>query len=173
MEYADMETGLEHIYRIDIHHFHLHAAPKATTNVKKCKKGEPFPLNVDIEGCTEPPCDVVKGTTVVMYVHFVGTRDNTETLSAKVRATTFGITVPYELPDEVADVCSNLMNGATCPIYNTEDNVYKFNFFIEAYYPEISVAVEVSLIDENEETVACFICNIKVKKGATNPLILE
>lgn len=84
-----------------------------------------------------------------------------------------GVTVPYDLPDDVADVCSNLMYDAICPIYKTEDVVYQFNFFVESYYPEIPVAVEVSLQDENNESVACFICNIKVKKGATNPLMLE
>lgn len=65
------------------------------------------------------------------------------------------------------------MYGAICPIYNTEDVIYQFNFFVDSYYPEISVAVEVSLLDENDESVACFICNIKVRKGATNPLMLE
>lgn len=100
-------------------------------------------------------------------------RDNTKSLTAKVRATTLGVTVPYDLPEEVADVCSNLMYGAICPIYNTEDVIYQFNFFVDSYYPEISVAVEVSLLDENDESVACFICNIKVRKGATNPLMLE
>lgn len=38
------------------------------------KNGEPFPLSVDIEGCEEPPCDVVKGTTAIMYVHFLGSK---------------------------------------------------------------------------------------------------
>lgn len=104
---------------------------------------------------------------------FTPAKDNTRILNAKVHATTFGITVPYDLPDDVADVCSNLMYDAICPIYETEDVVYQFNFFVDSHYPEISVAVEVSLNDENDESVTCFICNVKVRKGATNPLMLE
>ncbi|TMW47358.1 hypothetical protein DOY81_007563 [Sarcophaga bullata] len=151
----------------------LVVAIATTTNVKKCTNGEPFPLSVNIEGCDEPPCTVIKGTTAIMYVHILGNKDNTQTLSTKVRATALGLTVPYELPDEVADVCSNLLYDATCPIYETEDVVYQFNFYIDTYYPEIPVTVEVSINDENDEPVACFICNVKVKRGSTNPLLLE
>ncbi|XP_065359635.1 NPC intracellular cholesterol transporter 2-like [Calliphora vicina] len=141
-------------------------ALSAATNVKRCKNGQPFPLSVEVEGCTEPPCDVIKGTTAVMDVHFVGTKNDIRSLNAKVLATALGITVPYELPEDVADVCSNLLDGATCPIGKDEDVVYKFNFHVDSYYPEIPVAVQVSLNDENDESVACFICDIKVKKGA-------
>ncbi|XP_073820389.1 Niemann-Pick type C-2e [Musca autumnalis] len=143
------------------------------TDVKECKKGQPFPLSVEVVGCDEMPCNVVKGTTAVMHVHFVGTKDNIRKLNAVVHATTLGITVPYELPEEVANVCDNLMYGATCPIDKTEDVVYAFNFYVESHYPEISVAVQVSLEDEEGDSIACFVCNIKVKKGSTNTFLLE
>ncbi|KAM7363439.1 NPC intracellular cholesterol transporter 2-like isoform 2-T2 [Cochliomyia hominivorax] len=136
------------------------------TNVKKCKNGQPFPLSVKVEGCSEPPCDVVKGTSAIMDVQFVGTKNNINSLTAKVRATALGVTVPYELPEDVADVCSNLLDGATCPISKDEDVTFKFNFYVDTHYPEIPVAVEVSLVDEDNESVACFVCDIKVKKGA-------
>ncbi|XP_061395729.1 NPC intracellular cholesterol transporter 2 homolog a-like [Musca vetustissima] len=143
------------------------------TDVKECKKGQPFPLDVEVVGCEEMPCDIVKGTTIVMYVHFVGTKDNIRELNAVVHATTLGITVPYELPKEVASVCDNLMYGAICPIDKTEDVVYKFNFYVESTYPEIPVSIQISLIDAEGDSIACFVCNIKVKKGATKPLLLE
>lgn len=87
-------------------------------------------------------------------------------MEAKVLATALGITVPYELPADVANVCENLLDGASCPIDKGEDVVYKFHFYVDSYYPEIPVSVEVSLNDENGESVACFVCDIKVKKGA-------
>ena len=87
-------------------------------------------------------------------------------MEAIVRATALGVTVPYELPADVANVCDNLLDGASCPIDKDEDVVYKFNFYVDTYYPEIPVAVEVSLNDESGESIACFICDIKVKKGA-------
>uniref|UniRef100_A0A1I8M5L1 MD-2-related lipid-recognition domain-containing protein n=2 Tax=Musca domestica TaxID=7370 RepID=A0A1I8M5L1_MUSDO len=143
------------------------------TNVKECKKGQPFPLSVDIVGCDEMPCNVVKGTTAVMYVHFVGTKDNIRKLNAVVHATTLGITVKYDLPEDVSNVCDNLMYGATCPIDKTEDVVYAFNFYIDSSYPEISVSVQVSLNDEEDDSIACFVANIKVKRGSTNTPLLE
>lgn len=84
-----------------------------------------------------------------------------------------GITVPYVLPEEVADVCSNLMYSAFCPIYKTEDVVYKFNFYVDNSYPEISVKVEVSLNSEDNETLSCFVVDVKVKKGAVPNKQLE
>lgn len=100
-------------------------------------------------------------------------KDNIRNLHAVVHATTLGITVPYELPAEVSNVCDNLMYGAMCPIDKTEDVVYEFNFYVEAHYPEISVSVQVSLEDEEGDSIACFVCSIKVKKGSTNTFLLE
>ena len=133
-------------------------------NVRQCKNGQPFPMSVQIEGCGVMPCSVVKGTTIVMYVKFLGVEAVTNQLTAKVRATTGFVTVPYELPTEVANVCDNLIDGAECPIYASEDVVYKFNFYIAEWYPEISVKVELSLVDEHNESAACFVTDIKVKK---------
>ncbi|XP_075148483.1 Niemann-Pick type C-2e [Haematobia irritans] len=151
----------------------LMIAVTAATNVKECKKGQPFPLSVEVVGCDEVPCDVVKGTTALMNVHFVGTKDNIRNLRAVVHATTIGITVPYDLPPEVASVCDNLLYGATCPIDKTEDVVYAFKFYVESHYPEISVSVQVSLEDDEGESIACFVVNIKVKKGSTSTYRLE
>lgn len=94
-------------------------------------------------------------------------------MTAVVHATTLGITVPYILPDDVANVCDNLLYGAYCPIDKTEDVVYQFKFYIEPIYPEISVSVQISLEDEDGDSIACFVCNVKVKKGATNIYHLE
>lgn len=82
-----------------------------------------------------------------------------------VHATTLGLTVPYPLSDDVANVCSNLLYDAMCPIYETEDVVYSFNFYVDTSYPEISVKVQLNLVDENKDSVACFITDIKVRKA--------
>lgn len=84
-----------------------------------------------------------------------------------VKAKTLGITVPYELPEEVRDVCPNLLYGAYCPLYPTEDVTYLFLFPIANSYPEISVNVEIYLVDQDQTIITCFKCDIKVKKGST------
>ncbi|TMW47356.1 hypothetical protein DOY81_007561 [Sarcophaga bullata] len=136
----------------------------AATNVKRCKNGQPFPLSVDVEGCDQPPCDVIKGSSAIYGCTIP--KNNIQSLEAKVRATALALPVPYELPEDVANVCDNLLDGASCPIGKDEDVVYKFNFHVDSHYPEIPVSVEVSLNDESGESVACFVCDIKVKKGA-------
>ncbi|XP_055847997.1 NPC intracellular cholesterol transporter 2-like [Episyrphus balteatus] len=145
----------------------IFAVAVSATNVKKCKKG-PLPISTIIEGCETLPCDVIKGTTAIMNAQFVGTHDNIRSMTTKVRATVLGLTVPYALPDDVADVCANLLDGATCPIDEGEDAIYSFKFPIDNSYPEISVKVEVSLVDDDtNEPVACFVADIKVKKGSS------
>ncbi|XP_053953955.1 NPC intracellular cholesterol transporter 2-like [Anastrepha ludens] len=153
------------MYRLTIVCFALFLAAVSATNVKQCSKGQPFPLSVDIEGCDQPPCNVVKGTTALMKVNFVGTHDNTKKITAVVHATTLGITVPYPLPEDVADVCSNLLYGASCPIDKSEDVVYNFKFDIDSSYPEIKVKVQLNLVDESNESVACFTADVKVQKA--------
>uniref|UniRef100_A0A034WPG6 Epididymal secretory protein E1 n=1 Tax=Bactrocera dorsalis TaxID=27457 RepID=A0A034WPG6_BACDO len=153
------------MYRLTVMCFALLVATAAATKVSQCKNGQPFPLSVDIENCEDTPCDVHKGSTVVMKVHFLGNRDNIKSITGVVHATTLGLTVPYPLPDDVADVCSNLLYDAMCPIYETEDVVYNFNFYVDTSYPEISVKVQLNLVDENKDSVACFITDIKVRKA--------
>lgn len=91
----------------------------------------------------------------------------TTSLKTHVKATTLGITVPYILPDDVSDVCSNLMYYAYCPLDPTEDVTYLFNFYIQETYPEIPVKVEISLVNQDKDIVTCFMCPIKVISGNT------
>ncbi|XP_014089850.1 NPC intracellular cholesterol transporter 2 [Bactrocera oleae] len=153
------------MFRLAIVCLALFLASVSATNVRQCKNGRPFPLSVEIEGCDSMPCSVVKGSTAVMKVNFVGTHDNTKSIRGVVHATALGLTVPYPLPDDVADVCRNLLYGASCPIDESEDVVYNFNFYVDSSYPEVSVKVELDLIDENQESVACFVTDIKVQRS--------
>lgn len=79
-------------------------------------------------------------------------------------ATALGVTVPYELPENIANVCKNLLHGASCPLDAGEDATYKFIFPIGNMYPEIGVKVEVTLVDEKNSPVTCFAVDIKVTK---------
>lgn len=89
----------------------------------------------------------------------------TTSLKTHVKATTLGITVPYILPEDVADVCSNLMDYAYCPLDPTEDVTYLFKFFIMETYPEIPVKIEIYLVNQDKDIVTCFTCPIKVVSG--------
>ncbi|XP_017111091.1 NPC intracellular cholesterol transporter 2 homolog a [Drosophila elegans] len=134
------------------------------TEVKRCSGSKPFPLEVRVHGCVTPPCQIVKGSTQDFEIDFVVRKYITK-LTTLVKATTLGIiTVPYELPADVAAVCPNLQYGAYCPLYDTEDVSYLFSFPI-GEYPEIGVKIEIYLVDQDGDTAVCFVCDIKVVKG--------
>ncbi|XP_011178279.1 uncharacterized protein LOC105209542 [Zeugodacus cucurbitae] len=137
----------------------------SATEVKKCSDDKPFPLAVRVLNCEIPPCDVIKGTDMIFEIDFFVMKYVTK-LTTLVRATSFGMTIPYELPEDVRDVCTNLMYHAYCPLYATEDVTYLFKFPI-GNYPEVSVKVEIYLVDQDKDVATCFVCNIKVKKGPT------
>ncbi|EDW28022.1 GL27280 [Drosophila persimilis] len=142
----------------------VQAASDLATDVRRCSGNKPFPLEVRVGGCITPPCNVVKGSTQLFEIDFAVDKYITS-MKAMVKATTLGIiTVPYELPPEVAAVCPNLMYGAYCPLYPTEDVTYLFSFPI-GEYPEIGVKVEIYLVDQDGDTSTCFVCDIKVVKG--------
>lgn len=133
-------------------------------NLSSGSGSKPYPLEVRVHGCVTPPCDIVKGTTQYFEIDFAVDKFITK-LTTLVKATTLGIiTVPYELPEDVAAVCPNLMYGAYCPLYPTEDVTYLFEFPI-GEYPEIGVKIEIYLVDQDTDIATCFVCDIKVKKG--------
>ncbi|KAH8243076.1 hypothetical protein KR032_004327 [Drosophila birchii] len=138
----------------------------SATNVKQCKD-KPFPLAVNIQDCEEPPCLVYKGTTAVMEVHFLGNKNNIKSMTATTTAKVWGINAPYDLPEEVSNVCRNLLYGAMCPIDKDEDVIYQFNFYVEPIFPEVTAEVTVTLNDEDGEVVTCFVASCKLRKGPT------
>ncbi|KAH8236594.1 hypothetical protein KR026_006490 [Drosophila bipectinata] len=134
------------------------------TEVKRCSGNKPFPLEVRVHNCITPPCNIVKGSNQKFEIDFAVDKYITK-LTTLVKATTLGIiTVPYELPADIAAVCPNLMYGAYCPLYATEDVTYLFDFPI-GEYPEIGVKIEIYLVDQDNEIATCFVCDIKVIKG--------
>ncbi|SPP80423.1 uncharacterized protein LOC117583192 [Drosophila guanche] len=142
----------------------VQALSDLATDVRRCSDDKPFPLEVRVDRCITPPCYIIKGSTQYFEIDFAVDKYITS-MKAKVKATTLGIiTVPYELPPEVAAVCPNLMFGAYCPLYPTEDVTYLFAFPI-GEYPEIGVKVEISLVDQDDDIATCFVCDIKVVKG--------
>ncbi|XP_055380781.1 uncharacterized protein LOC129611593 [Condylostylus longicornis] len=133
------------------------------TEFKACKSG-PSPIAVRVEGCDSLPCNVVSGTTVSMEIDFTVGDNDASKLQTKVRATAFGVTVPYKLPGDIGNVCLHLDNDQECPLDAGEGATYLFSLPI-GKYPEIGVAVEVDIKNQNDQSVSCFIADIKVKSS--------
>ncbi|XP_017071922.1 uncharacterized protein LOC108108384 [Drosophila eugracilis] len=141
-------------------------ATVSATNVQQCKN-KPFPLDVKIQDCDEPPCVVYKGGYAIMEVHFLGNQNNIKSITATTTAKVLGMNLPYALPEEVSNVCINLLYGAICPIDKDEDVTYQFNFYVDPSFPLITADVTVTLNDAQNEPITCFVVSCKIRNGAT------
>lgn len=76
-------------------------------------------------------------------------------LTPKIVAYALGQVVPYPLPDETMDVCSNL-GTSQCPLDSTEEATWYFLFAVGHEYPLISLTLEATLYDQSNNTIGCF-----------------
>lgn len=76
-------------------------------------------------------------------------------------ATALGITAAYELPADRANAC-NWLQGSACPISANEDITATLSMPVLPIYPLVSLQIQVSVLDENDETLACFAIDARV-----------
>ncbi|XP_058120105.1 uncharacterized protein LOC131284892 [Anopheles ziemanni] len=131
-----------------------------TTN--PCTNGAPQPSRVTITGCTEMPCDLIRGSDVSMELDFVAPF-SAATLRYTVVATALGITAPYELPADRSNVC-DWLSGSSCPISQGEDITSTLSMPILPIYPLVSLVIQVGVEDPSntENRFTCFAINARV-----------
>lgn len=120
------------------------------------------PHQVRIQGCTQMPCTIQRGTDAVMELDFTPA-NNANNLTPSVIATVLGLPVIYPLPDHVTNSCSHLLHGARCPVPANQRTTLLFRFPVNAAYPPIAVAVQLTVRDHLRRTVACFSVDIQVR----------
>ncbi|XP_053667325.1 uncharacterized protein LOC128716609 [Anopheles marshallii] len=125
-----------------------------------CSNGRPHPGHVEITGCTQMPCELVRGSDVGMVLEWEAPFA-AQTLSYRVVATALGITAPYELPPDRAAAC-NWLDGSACPISQGEDIVSTLSMPVLPIYPLINLEIEVSILDEATRTHTCFVVQARV-----------
>ncbi|XP_058462296.1 NPC intracellular cholesterol transporter 2 homolog a-like [Malaya genurostris] len=128
--------------------------------VRQCTNDRPLPSIVRIENCPAMPCEMVRGTDVNMAMDFSAVQETSQ-LNTQVMATALGITGPYELPAERAAACNWLVQSR-CPLSAGEDVIYHLSMPITAIYPLVSVTIEIDIVDENEQSHACFVVDTRV-----------
>ncbi|XP_058457520.1 NPC intracellular cholesterol transporter 2-like [Malaya genurostris] len=126
---------------------------------RACSNDRPVPREVRVDNCPSVPCELVRGTDANMEMDFTAPFDAT-TLSTQVVATALGVTGPFELPDDRARACDWLIDK--CPVSQGEDLTYNLQMPVSNIYPRISVTIEVSLVDQGNQTHACFILDTRV-----------
>lgn len=70
-----------------------------------------------------------------------------------------GITIEYPYPEQ--DACKSLTNGK-CPLSEGDEATYNLKMPISESYPSVTLTIEFSLIDENDNVQVCFKVDGKV-----------
>ncbi|KAK1133036.1 hypothetical protein K0M31_014399 [Melipona bicolor] len=116
-----------------------------------CKSG-PVPASVSIVGCSSVPCNLVRGTNVEGRINFNAV-SNAKTLKPVVNVELGTIHIPYPLPEQNA--CKNLVSGQ-CPLQKGEPATYLLKMPVEKSYQKVSLTIQLSLVDENNNAQVCF-----------------
>ncbi|XP_052863620.1 NPC intracellular cholesterol transporter 2 homolog a-like [Anopheles cruzii] len=125
-----------------------------------CSNNRPHLTSVTLTGCTQMPCELVRGSDIWMELDFQAPFA-AQNLQYRVVATALGITAPYELPPDRAAAC-NWLVGTTCPISQGEDVSSTLSMPVLPIYPLVTLVVEVSVLDEETRTHACFAVDARV-----------
>lgn len=96
--------------------------------------------------------------------------DNSKSVYAQTLIAMHGVPILVPLNENVANVCDNLLLGRTCPIAQNEMAVYVMKLDIEPYFPEISPSMQISLVNEEREKIACFTWDMNIV--ANNSLLI-
>ncbi|EAA04248.1 NPC intracellular cholesterol transporter 2-like [Anopheles arabiensis] len=130
---------------------------------RACSGGRPAPTEVRVEGCTVPPCDLVRGSDAIMDMDFTAPFAAAN-LRTQVVATALGVTAPFELPADRAAACNWLLN-TQCPVSANEDITYRLSMPVLLVYPRVSLTVEIDLVDDAGQSLACFELDARVVSG--------
>ncbi|XP_035780068.1 NPC intracellular cholesterol transporter 2-like [Anopheles albimanus] len=126
---------------------------------RACTNGRPQPTNVNIHGCTAPPCQLVRGEDVIADIDFTTNRA-VPTMTTIATATALGVVTNYPLGTN-AQTC-NFLQGSSCPLSANEDVTYQLRMPILAIYPLVSLSIEIDVVDPDNASVTCFVVDAQV-----------
>jgi len=116
-----------------------------------CDNG-PTPLSLRVEGCDSSPCKFYRGTDLLAQWDFAANA-NAESLKPRVKVTIMGVTIDYPYPEQ--DACKSLTKGK-CPLSKGDEATYNLKMPIAKSYPSVSMTIQFSLVDENDNVQVCF-----------------
>ncbi|XP_062554053.1 NPC intracellular cholesterol transporter 2-like [Armigeres subalbatus] len=127
---------------------------------RPCAGARPVPSEVRMLDCPSVPCLLARGTDGKMAMDYTSVQEATN-LHTIVTATALGVTAPYELPADRAAACNWLVQSR-CPTSPGEELTFHLSMPITAIYPLVSVAVEVDVVDQTQQSHGCFVLDIRV-----------
>ncbi|XP_053670628.1 NPC intracellular cholesterol transporter 2 homolog a-like [Anopheles nili] len=124
-----------------------------------CTGNRPHPISVDVLGCTSPPCDLERGQDIIAYIDFTTDRSVTS-MTTLATAMATGIVTGYPVGSNA--ITCNFLQGSSCPLSANENVTYRLTLPILPIYPLVSLSIEVDVIDQNNQSVICFVVDARV-----------
>uniref|UniRef100_H2YI48 NPC intracellular cholesterol transporter 2 n=1 Tax=Ciona savignyi TaxID=51511 RepID=H2YI48_CIOSA len=96
---------------------------------------------IAVSGCSDSPCNLVKGKNYTVNVTFT-TMEATDSAYAYVYGILDGVSVPFPLPQP--DGC---MSNLKCPLKSNQTYVYSATLPVLSLYPDVKLVVKWELQD--------------------------
>uniref|UniRef100_A0A182JWL7 MD-2-related lipid-recognition domain-containing protein n=1 Tax=Anopheles christyi TaxID=43041 RepID=A0A182JWL7_9DIPT len=126
---------------------------------RSCTNGRPQPTSVAIQGCTAPPCELVRGQDIIAFIDFTTDRAVTS-MTTIATATALGVVTNYPLGSNA--VTCNFLQGSSCPLSANEDVTYRLTMPILSIYPLVSLSIEINVVDQDNTSLTCFVVDAQV-----------
>lgn len=88
----------------------------------------------------------------------------TNALTPKVTTQFFGLSIPYDLPNEQKNGCQHLTD-TRCPLNENEDATYVLTMPILKIYPSVNIEIQLEMIADRGESMFCFKIDCQVVNG--------
>lgn len=123
----------------------------------------PMPKRVRVANCERTPCTMVMGGVGISEADFEAPFDST-TVTPEVKATTFGITITYKLPDEVVkDGCTHTIIGdKKCPLSKGDLTTFRMTLPVDSPFPVDKLSMQFTLYGDNKQVLFCYKMDMKV-----------
>ncbi|XP_071454180.1 NPC intracellular cholesterol transporter 2 homolog a-like [Hetaerina americana] len=118
----------------------------------RIKDNVPSATALRVNGCDELPCQFPRGKDIIAQMDFT-TGKPASKLTVQVRVKALGFWVDY--PIGYDDACPHLSAGK-CPLSPSDSATYDIQIPVLSSYPKISIQVEVTLKNENGDSLSCF-----------------
>ncbi|CAH2052786.1 unnamed protein product, partial [Iphiclides podalirius] len=128
------------------------------TNVERCLNDNgDLPLHTYIEGCTDPPCELLHDEYVVMHTTFKAPRNITSMTTWGALYLNVGpvnVPVRYRLGEQ--ETTCNFLENTRCPLRKGQIVRYTLRMYIGVYMLlRSAVRLEYIIMDENWAPVVC------------------
>ncbi|RNA31949.1 epididymal secretory E1 [Brachionus plicatilis] len=122
---------------------------KAQLDFKDCGSKNGAVKSIEVEGCTETPCKLIRGKNANVKIKFIPTI-STITLRPRFTATVSGFSLNFSLDEN--DGC---LLGASCPADRNVENQIEFSVPILNSFPIVKGQIKMRIVGDRNINIVC------------------